>query len=261
MTSAAAISIANRSLLSIGARAQIQSFQENSTEANAINTLFNPTFEALGRSAHWNCLRKQVTLSLLAAAAGTPENPDGTTLSLPPSPYLYMYALPSDCLQVRFLLPTFAQNIGAGVVPMTTASLAADSRFFGVGQIQYEVAYSTDAQDNPIQVVLTNQTQAQMVYTVNQPNPTTWDSLLQAAMVAALAAYLVPALSLNLPLMDRAVKAAESIIAQARVRDGDEGVVTQNRQADWIVARSGGSNQYGAGGMYGNYGYMAWPTG
>lgn len=265
MTSAAAVSIANRALLSIGARAQIQSFQENSTEANAINTLFTPTFESLGRAAHWNCLRKQITLTLLAAAQGTPENPNGTTLALPPSPYLYMYSLPPDCLQVRYLLPTFADNAPGSSVPFTTVNNVANTNFNGIGQIQYEVAYAKDNQNNPIQVILTNQTQAQCIYTVNEPNPVIWDSMFQAAMVASLAAYLVPALSLNLPLMDRSIKAAESIIAQARVRDGDEGVISQNRQADWMTARNNGGSigwaDSGYSAMYGSYGYMAWPTG
>jgi hypothetical protein len=263
MTSAAQVSIANRSLLSIGARAQIGSFNENSTEANAINTLFAPTFESLARSANWNCLRQQATLTLLAAAAGTPENEDGTTLPLPPTPYLYMYSVPSDSLQVRYLLPTFEDN-GSGSTPQTTASLTASATFYGMGQIQFEVAYSKDAQSNPLAVILTNQSQAQVVYTINQPNPVTWDSLFQAAMVASLAAYLVPALSLNLPLMDRSVKAAEALIAQARSRDGNEGVTSQNRQADWINARrSGGGvgwNERNALTMYG-YGGMIWPTG
>lgn len=266
MTDAATLSIANRSLLSVGARAQVQSFQENSTESDAINVLYTPTFEALARAAHWNCLRKQITLTLLAAASGTPENPDGTLLNLPPSPYLYMYALPEDCLQVRFLLPTFATDVSVGSPPQTTASLGADRGFIGVGQIHYEVAYAEDSQNNPIQVILTNLTQAQIVYTVNQPNPEIWDSMFQAAMVSSLAAYLVPALSLNMPLMDRSIKAAEMIIGQARVRDGDEGVVSQNRQADWIVARSSGGNVgwSGPGGSstyYGTYGFMPWPTG
>lgn len=198
----------------------------------------------------------------MAAAAGTPENESGTALPLPPSPYLYMYALPNDCLQVRYLLPTY-EDQNPGSPPMTPASVSANASYFGVGQIYFEVAYSKDALNNPLAVILTNQSQAQVVFTVNQPNPTTWDSLFQAAMVASLAAYLVPALSLNLPLMDRSVKAAESLIAQARARDGNEGVVSQNRQADWIKARVTGAGtawtNYGA--AMNGYGGMIWPTG
>lgn len=173
-----------------------------------------------------------------------------------------MYALPSDCLDIRYLLPTFPTGLG-GSVPISTASVVAPTYAAGVGQIQFEVAYSTDVQGNPIQVILTNQSMAQAVYTVNQPDPSIWDSLLQGAMVASLAAYLVPALSLNLPLMDRSIKSAEAMIAQARVRDGDEGFTSQNRNADWMTARNAGGNigwnQSGFSTFYGNYGSMVWP--
>src|SRR4051812_47474771 len=118
---ASQIDICNRALLSIGARAQVSSISpsDGSTAADACAVLFTPTFEALGRTANWNCLRKQATLSLLAAAAGTPENPDGTVLGTPSQPWLYEYGYPSDCLRVRQLVPTWPSATGASV-PETT---------------------------------------------------------------------------------------------------------------------------------------------
>lgn len=262
---ASTISLSNRSLLSIGARSQISSLTEGSTESNAIATLFSPVFETLGRAAHWNCLRNQQTLSLLAAAVGTPENPDGLTLPLPPSPWLYACAYPSDCLQMRFIVPSFPSSTPTGTVPLTTASVGAGSLIPGEGQIPYAVAYSTDSDNNPITIILTNQSQAQAVYTVNQPNPVIWDSQFQTAFVASLAAYLVPALSLNMALMKMSIATAESIIAQARAADGNESVVTQNRQASWMTARvAGGSLGWESNGsyapwLYANYSAMQWP--
>lgn len=260
---ASVISIANRSLLSIGARAQVSSLQEASAEANAISVLFAPTFESLGRTAWWNCLRRQGTLTLLKAAQGTPENPNGTTLPLPPQPWLYSYALPSDCLHMRFIVPSFpAQQ--TGVSPLTTASVASPINLPNQGQIPFAVAYDTDANGSPITVVLTNQSQAQAVYTVNQSNPQIWDSGLQAAMVASLAAYLVPALSLDKGLMTASINTAEKIIAQARTQDANEGTHSQDHQPDWITARAGSG---GAGYGYGYWGNqyqfigMSWPGG
>lgn len=259
--SSSVISICNRSLLSVGARSQISSLQEGSVEANALSVLYQPTFEQLARTAPWNCLRKQASLTLLAASPGTPENPSGTSLPSPPQPYLYMYALPSDCLQMRFIMPIFPNSSGSGSVPLTTASVVADSNYGAFLQIPFSVAYTTDTGGNPIQVILTNQTQAQAVYTVNQSNPVIWDSLFEAGMVASLAVYLVPALSLNLPLMQLSIKTADGIITQARVRDGDEGVTSQNREASWMTARNqGGSIGWsGSGQMYGCWDQMAWP--
>ena len=265
--SSSIISLANRALLSIGARAQIQSLQEGSTESNAINALYSSTFQQLARSAMWNCLRAQKILSLLAAAAGTPENPQGTTMPLPPFPYLYQYAAPSDSLDIRFLLPTFPTQAaqGGNPIPLTTSDWQSNYMFGSPGQIPFEVAYAADAQNNPLQVILTNLRDAQAVYTVNQQNPVIFDSLFEAAMVASLAVYLVPALSLNLPLMQMSIKTAEAMIGQARVRDGDEGYTSQNREADWMRARNQGGNigwnQRGFSPMYGSGLGMSWPGG
>lgn len=262
--SASPVSLANRSLLSIGARAQISSLDENTDEASAINTLFVPTFEQLARTAPWNCLKNQATLTLLAAAQGTPENVDGTTLPLPPAPWLYSYALPSDCLQVRFILPTFPNSTPAGTTPLTTASNTAGAWIPGVsGQVPFSVSYGTDNQNNPITIILCNQNQAQCVYTVNQPNPIIWDSLFEAAFVAAMSAYLVPALSLNLELMKMSIATADASIQQARIRDGNEGATSQDNIPDWLKARASGT-LFG----YNNYNSqlgplwqgMAWPA-
>lgn len=259
------LDIANRSLLSVGARAQVSSFNpsDGSPEANALSILWQPTFEALGRAAQWNCLRQQATLSLLQAAQGTPENPDGISLPIPPTPWLYAYVYPSDCLTVRWIVPSFPFNQG-GSTPPTTINNGAGSWLPNGGQIVYQISEIKDVNNNPILVILTNQDQAQAVYTVNQPNPATWDSLFQAAMVASLGAYLVPALSLSLPLMQMSIKTAEMAIAQARAVDGNEGVTIMDHFPDWMAARAGGQG-YGTGYAFSTYGgfcqSMTWPGG
>lgn len=258
------LSIANRALLSIGARTQISSLSpsDTSAEANAVTTLWTPTFEALARTAHWNCLRRQVALSLIAAAQGTPENPDGTSYPIPPTPWLYMYSYPSDCLDVRYIVPSLPVN-ATGTVPETTINNSAGTWLPTGGQIPYSVSTALDP-TNPtasILVILTNQEQAQTVYTVNQPDPASWDSLFQQAMVASLGAFLVPALSLTSNLMQLCIKTAEAAIAAARVADGNEGVTSMDHLPDWIRARAGAAG-FGWGWNFGGYlGYynMVWP--
>lgn len=230
------LSIVNRALFQTGSRSLISSLNEGSVESNAANVLFQPTFEALARTAYWNCLRKQTTLSLLAAAAGTPENPTGSTLPLPPFPWLYSYAMPADSLRIRYLVPIF--NPALSGVPILTSNTSIVSTVFANGaQIPFSVSYDTDSGGNPREIILTNQSQSQAVYTVNQPNPAIWDSQFQAAMVASLAVYLIQALNMNIPLMQGAVSAAQKMIDQARISDGNEGTQSQSRQASWISAR------------------------
>lgn len=244
-------SVVNFSLLQIGARAQISSLDEGSTEADAASTLYTPIFQALARSAHWNCLAKQATLSLWKAAAGTPENQSATP-PFPPPPWLYSYLLPSDCLKVRMIVPTLPAS-GVGGIPLTGGPTFIGPTYLRQYSVPFQVAYDTDASGNPITVILTNLDQAQAVYTVDQPNPVIWDPQFQLAFSTALAAWLVPALNLNLPLMSAMAGAADKMIGAARAADGNEGTYSQNREASWILARAGTS---GAGWLGGN-GYVA----
>jgi hypothetical protein len=254
------LSIANRALLAAGSRNYISSFNEGSVEANAVSLLWTPTFEALGRTARWACLRKQATLSLLAAAEGTPENVSGSTLPVPQAPWLYAYAYPSDCLSMQYIVPSYpGYSVGT---PLTTINDNANSWLPTMdAQIPFAVSTSLDANNNPILIILTNQEQAQAVYTVNQQNPAIWDSMFQAAMVASLAAYLVPALNLSMPLMQLSIQNAERLITEARTADGNEGVTVMDHYPDWMAARLGGTG-WGPTDFPVTYGNipMVWPV-
>lgn len=253
------VSLCNRALAQLGGKIQISSLNENSAQADACNLLFTPTFEQIARSAWWNCLQKQANLSLLLAAANTPENPLGTP-PFPPSPWVYQYAYPSDCLKARAILPTFpAQSTGGP--PLMGAIRAAPIQLRGLGQIPFKKAYATDSDNNPISIILTDQSQAQLIYTVDQANPVIWDSQFQAAFVSALAAFLVPALAMHMPLMQANIMLAERIIAEARASDANEGSNSQDHTPDWIRARSGGADGFYSGYNYcGGYENVAWPA-
>lgn len=262
--SASQISVCNQALSSIGARAMIANFNEGSTEANNCALWFQPVFQQLARSAKWNCLRAQAQLSLLAAATGTPENPLGQSYPQPPTPWLYSYQIPANSLAIRFLVPSLPFT--ATGTPPTPASIAAPIYIPGGGQIPFAVAYGTDAQSNPLNVLLTNQSQAQVVYTIDQENPQLWDSEFQMAFVSSLAAFLVPALSLDLPLMQISIKTAEAIINQARAADGNESVISMDHVPDWIRARSAGAEWFNGpgygwnGAAFGACSDMCWPA-
>ncbi len=263
MSTATKLSIANRALLGVGARAQISSLDpsDGSVEGDAISTLWTPTFEQLGRSAHWNCLTAQVTLTLLQAAQGTPENPSGSLYPSPPTPWLYAYSYPSNCLDMRYVVPSLPVQTG-DTTPATTLNNSAGTWIPGQRQIPFVVQTILDTNNTPITVILTNQSQAQASFTANYSNPALWDSMFQAAMVAALGAFLVPALSLNMGLLDRCVNLAEGMIRKARTADGNEGVTSMDHTPDWIQARAGAQG-FGYGfynnGFY-NYTDVSWPS-
>ncbi len=259
MAAQSQVSLCNLSLLSIGARTQISALSDGSTAGDACTTLFTFVFQNLARSARWHCLNKQLALTLIQAAQGTPENPTGTTLPTPAQPWLYGYLLPPDSLMIREILPPI--NTSGSAVNQLAISNSITPQLTGQYQIPYATGYATDSHGNPLEVILTNQENAAANYTVDQENPQLWDSLFTSAFVASLAAYLVPALSLNAPLMAQQIQIAERMIGLARAQDGNESPSVQTKQADWITTRQGATGGAGWSGYraYGPIG-MVWPV-
>lgn len=259
MSSQNEVSISNLSLLSIGARAQVSSINpsDGSVAADACSTLYPFVYEQLARMAQWGCLKKQASLTLIQASQGTQENPNGTSLPIPAQPWLYAYLYPADCLYVWGLVAYLSPTQSA--INFLSISNNVVSGYVDNEQIDYEIAYSTDADGNPIQVILTNQSQALANYTVNQPNPQSWDSMFTAAYVALLAVYLVPALSMNTPLMSANKVIAQGLIEKAQAMDGNESPVSQDHVPDFIRARQGATGFLGP--KYNAYGpiQMIWP--
>lgn len=259
MAAQSQLSVSNLSLLAVGARASVSSINpsDGSTAGDAITTLYTFVFQNLARTARWGCLKKQATLSLFQAAQGTPENPSGTSLPIPQQPWLYGYIYPPDCLMVREVLPPITTS--GSVTNQTTLNNSVTPQIPGQYQIPYAIAYTTDTMGNPLQVILTNQENALANYTVDQENPQLWDSLFTAAFVASMGAYLVPALSLNPPLMQQQIAVAERMIGLARGQDGNETPTVQNTVPDWMAARNGATG-YSTGYGYNAYNNMQWPV-
>jgi hypothetical protein len=159
---------------------------------------------------------------------------------------------------VRYLQPTFLPQVGSVPIFPTPSSLAPTLR------PRQEIPFVVGADivsGSLTKIILTNLSLAQIVYTQNNPNPDFWDSQFQAAYVASLAAFLIPPLNLNMGLLNKQIQIADAIIAQARTADGNEGVVSQNREASWITARGCGQWLDGTGYGYGcSYENMAWPA-
>jgi len=239
MASQSQLTCCNLALLSIGARTQISSItpSDGSTAADACATLFSFVFQNLARSARWHCLNKQLALTLIQAAQGTPENPSGTSLLLTAQPWLYGYLLPPDSLMVREILPPITTTGSA--TNQTTLNNSVTPLIPDVYQIPYATGYTTDSSGNAIEVILTDQENAVCNYTVDNENPQIWDSLFTSAFVASLASYLVPALSLNALLMQKQIAIAERMIALARAQDGNESWGSQSHVPDFIRARAG----------------------
>lgn len=256
-----AVTIVNAALAEIGAQASVSSINpsDGSAEGNVASLLYNIKIDDLMRAAHWNFTRYQAPLTLLKAAKGTPENPTGTTTLIPPSPWVYSYAYPSDCLKARYILPIFP-TVG-GQVPFTTADNTAIPGYTSDFAVRFISGTDTDANGNKVRVILTNMSQATLVYTSRITDPNLWDPSFVQAAISYLGAWFVNALARNAALHKDQTQTAMAIINKARVTDGNEGPVTMDHMPDWIRARGSSPAYSGAGGFYYGWDYVAWPNG
>lgn len=222
-------------------------------------------------------------MELLAAVPGfQPGVPSGdgpTVGSLVIPPWTYEYAWPIDCIAARFVpwnnnLPQGSKppnNISVPDVPPTTFTepfqtpwTLMPARMLVASDTNYPLPISPDTP--PSQwwntrgvapdmrtVVLTDVPCAELVYTKFVPYPNLWDPLFQEAMCALLATYLAlpcnPDKKEGRALRNEQIMIAKNAIGTARMRDGNEGWPTVERQAEWISARSLGAGYGGLGGM------------
>ena len=250
--------ICNRALSVIGTRSSIASMTENSIEAEACTAHFELSCRALLRLAPWSFARKTVPGALIAAAPGTPENPNGVLpFPLVPNiagnqalqivPWLYEYAWPQDCIRLRQVRQQMQTAVsGTGTVPLWPSADMSDPFLAGAFpdlglsvRPNYQLALDTDSQNNQIRTILTNVEYGLIIYTALVDNPNLWDDEFSEAFVFMLASHLVGAL-IGDKQMDKALyeKAANAATA-ARAVDGNEQPVSPDHTPDWIAVRNG----------------------
>lgn len=236
------IGICNMALSAIAAQATVASFTENSTEAQTCNLHYATTRDELLRSHDWNFARQQITLAIVRARYGTPENPSNSAQSAqPPLPWNYEYAYPANCEKVQQIL-ALTNTTATGGIPLTTGPTGIPS-FTRAKFVRFIEAGDTDTLGNDIRVILTNQPQAVLVFTKRIINPNLWDPGFVTAMIGRLASKLVIPCSGDKSLAGMAIKAGQEIEDRATVEDGNAGVTVVDMTASWIDARTEGAGE------------------
>lgn len=236
------VSLCNLALGQIVARTQITGLNPpsppNNVAATTMAALYQLQADAVFRAAHWNCARKQGSLTLLRAAVGTPENPSGA-LPAPPIPWLYEYGYPDDCLKVRFVIPMPSLQ-GLGVAPIMT-SVGVNFMPSVTTALPFVLAVDTNDVGDQIRVLLTNAPRAQAVYTARISNVDLWDPSLQNAVIGALAAWAAAPVSGSMERQKLSIAIATNLIHAARISDGNEGITSADYIPDWVQVRNIGS--------------------
>ena len=249
-----AIDICNLSLSEIGSRIAITSFSDNTPQAQACALNYTPRAQALSRAVLWDYARAQQTLTVWKQAlvnGVTSSNP-------PPQPWLFSYLRPPDCLRARFVLPTIPVQ-PAGVPLTTTPNMTAFVPPAPTG-IPFVIATDLDANNNPINVILTNLPFAQLIYTRDLTQyPGLWDAQFTNAFTAYLGCYLINALARNQAQLRDQISMTKSLVDEARIGNGNEGIGSIDRVPDWVRARmTQGFGGWGAGPVGGFLGGGGW---
>jgi hypothetical protein len=241
---------------------------------------YRQNLQQLLRAVHWNFARAQRPLTLLADATGQTADV-GTLVQVP---WRFAYALPQDCVKMRFVIwnpltgvqipvgnitiPTTPQTTGQGQSPLTGARLTparfllgTDPNYPSAPGVAYDQVQGTSPAGST--VVMTNVEQAVGVFTANIVWPSLWDPLFRQALVAMIASNVVLRLQsdkkLGMALRREQIAIAKGAINAARVTDGNEaGFANTDHVPDWIRGRYAGgwsgANIYGGLGVLG-YGY------
>lgn len=153
--------IVNSALEQIASQARIALLTDGTPEANAAQTVYAPTVDLMLRELDPDFARFTATL---VAAAG-----------VPPYPWSFQYAYPSNCLRLRQVRPVTydpfdPQPIRANVAVATVSAVLT-------------------------KVVFTNQASALAVYTTSDTTEAQWDAVFADAVIRRLANPLAMAIA------------------------------------------------------------------
>lgn len=169
--------VCNLTLARIGYALRIGSLYDGSKAAKLFLSIYAQTRDAILRSGDWGFAERNAAMTLLKSAPlggyipPTYWNPAVN----PPVPYLFEYAYPSDCLEVRAVKP----------VPLFLVNV--DPTF-------YRWSVDNDSTFTPPQkVILCNiPSPAVLVYTGQVTDPSTWESDFVESLSAALGRRAAP---------------------------------------------------------------------
>jgi hypothetical protein len=158
------VDIANVALLRIGQLQTIASLTEDTPHAQAINAIFSHLRDAVLEAYAWPFATKRSKLGVLASAEDDPDDPKLRT------GWGFTYQLPADCIAPRYIYP--------------------GTNSPGEGQ---EVPFAIEADDGPGlggRVLLSNQDEAELVYTSVIIQPNRWSPTFRDALSFRLASDL-----------------------------------------------------------------------
>ncbi len=150
--------------------------------------------------------------------------------------------MPPDCLQLRYLLPQAA--VGGGLGGAVAGGGLGGGAIGSLPQ-RFVLASDVNGQGQAVNVVLTDQSRALGVYTMDVTNESLWDAAFQEAMVFGLASRFAMTIAGDKSLARLVSQQAMLAVGAARASDGNEGLTVNEHLPDWLRVRGAGG--FGAG--------------
>lgn len=222
------VTLYNIALGKVGTRTTVSATSEGSNESNSCNTFYESTLKAVLRAARWNFARKQKLLTQLKSSLEVPNTC--------PSPWSYEYAYPSDCLLARYIMPKVSVSEASGIPFDSTSGSVVQTIALGV-VVPYIISLDENSSGNDVKVILTNQYQAELVYTPYVDDPNLYDDLFVEALTSTLAVKIGRNLTNDKELIGDLKMEALNYVNQARAQNGNEVPTVHNPTPDWMRIR------------------------
>ena len=202
------IGISNMALSHVGAKSTIESFTEESSEAELVNLWYDYSRLQVLEASDWNFARKRITMAL-----------HGDTISETSSDPLagvwaYRYDYPGDCIAARKI-----QNSAAPPGDATP----------------FDIETSLDGQQKTI---LTDLQDAVLVYTWDLTNTDMFSPLFVLALSHLIAHHIAFSLTGKKSIKNEEFTIYNRTLADAKSMVANEAVESPPRDADWIRARA-----------------------
>lgn len=174
----------NDALVRIGYRLRVGSIYEGSFASKKALDIYGQTRDELLRQNDWGFAERNVTLTLLKTAPALPGGGYGyippqtwNPANNPPLPFYFSYTYPNDCLKVRAIKPQ----------PLFLPSI--DPR-----PVVYKIS-NDNTYSPPQKIISCYVANAELVYTGQITDPSTWEADFSELICAALARRLAPSVN------------------------------------------------------------------
>lgn len=202
------IEICNMALDHLGAKSNIESFEDKSPEARVCKRWYNPSRRGILAAYDWGWARKRITMALHGdTISETASNPLAGVWG-------FRYQYPADCVKARKI-----QNPNSP--PMDQTPFAVETSLDGT-----ELTILTNAED------------AVLVYTWDQTQTNMFSELFVLALPHLLASNIAYTITGKRNITNDEFTIYQGIIAGASAADANERSDAPPRDADWIRART-----------------------